>query len=249
MHAFLLFCPSSLNSDGLYVLLRPIAKKGKKNKGAPNQPADLLSHPSIPSNLVDYVMNELPAGTCPWGISGGPQFPRPTAIQKRYCYPKVCIWCYLFSFISFSAMIQRWPRFLTLTLAFVILHILLPTKGGSEYSSRKAGAIWTMCLDNGKEDLEYRLFHVYVPAKRTVNKGIEVRKDMASSKRRPPSPPKHSLPDSVAIKNIRAEIRSVFPNITKEGEQRLLKERAQHLKLPGGFRRASKRMRRAKKKL
>ena len=138
MHAFLLFCPSSFNSDGLYVLLRPIAKKGKKNKGAPNQPADLLSHPSIPSNLVDYVMTELPAGTCPWGISGGPQFPRPTAIQKRYCYPKVCIWCYLFSFILFSVMIQRWLRFLTLALAFVILHIFfLPRAGPSTAVGRQ----------------------------------------------------------------------------------------------------------------
>ena len=57
------------------------------------------------------------------------------------------------------------------------------------------------------------------------------------------------VPYSIAIQNIRAEIRSVFPNITKEGEQRLLKERAKNLKLPGGVRPASKRVKRAKKKL
>ena len=57
------------------------------------------------------------------------------------------------------------------------------------------------------------------------------------------------VPYGVAIQNIRTEIRSVFPNITKEGEQRLLKERAKHLKPPGGVRPASKRARRAKKKL
>ena len=57
------------------------------------------------------------------------------------------------------------------------------------------------------------------------------------------------VPYSVAIQNIRAEIRLVFPNITKEGEQRLLKERAKNLKLPGGVRPASKRAKRAKKKI
>lgn len=57
------------------------------------------------------------------------------------------------------------------------------------------------------------------------------------------------VPYGVAIQNIRAEIRSVFPNITKKGEQRLLKERAKHLKPPGVGCRASKRARRAKKKL
>jgi hypothetical protein len=30
--------------------------------------------------------DELPS-TCPWSLSG-PQFPHPTAIQQRYCYPK-----------------------------------------------------------------------------------------------------------------------------------------------------------------
>lgn len=32
-------------------------------------------------------MKDLPLGTCPWSLSG-PQFPQPTAIQQRYCYPK-----------------------------------------------------------------------------------------------------------------------------------------------------------------
>jgi len=40
-----------------------------------------------------------------------------------------------------------------------------------------------MYLDNGKEDLEYRLLHVYFSAKRAVNKGIEVPEQLSSPKR------------------------------------------------------------------
>lgn len=76
-------------------------------------------------------MTELPPETCPWSLSG-PQFPQPTAIQQRYCYPK----------------------------------------GRPEYSSQKGGALWTMYRNDGKEDLTYRLLHVYYSAKRAVNKGV-----------------------------------------------------------------------------
>lgn len=69
---------------------------------------------------------------CPWSLSG-PQFPLPTAIQQRYCYPK----------------------------------------GTPEYSSRKGGALWTMCGNNNAEHVEFRLLHVYFSAKRAVNKGID----------------------------------------------------------------------------
>jgi hypothetical protein len=62
-------------TDGLYVLLKP--PKKKKNMGDPTM---------VPSHLVDLVM-PVPAETCPWQLSG-PQFPRPTAIQQRYCYPR-----------------------------------------------------------------------------------------------------------------------------------------------------------------
>jgi hypothetical protein len=72
------------------------------------------------------------AETCPWSLSG-PQFPIPTAIQQRYCYPK----------------------------------------GTPEYSSRKGGALWTMCGPNNAEHVEYRLLHVYFSAKRAVNKGVD----------------------------------------------------------------------------
>lgn len=57
------------------------------------------------------------------------------------------------------------------------------------------------------------------------------------------------VPYSVAIQNIRDDIRRIFPNITKEGEQRLLKERAKRLQPPGGVRPISKRAKRAKRKL
>lgn len=76
---------SLLNSSdpgGLYVLLPPVPKsKGKETKQP--QPTD----PTIPPHLQHLVMTKMPLETCPWNLSG-PQFPPPTAIQQRYCYPK-----------------------------------------------------------------------------------------------------------------------------------------------------------------
>lgn len=66
--------------DGLYVLLRPY----KKRK---NQPDQESVAPKPPSHLKHLLVKEAPAETCPWSLSG-PQFPPPTAIQQRYCYPK-----------------------------------------------------------------------------------------------------------------------------------------------------------------
>lgn len=88
-------------------------------------------------------MHDLPPETCPWSLSG-PQFPQPTAIQQRYCYPK----------------------------------------GRPEYSSRKGGALWTMYRNDGKEDLEYRLLHVYYSAKRAVNRGMTVDAVLSSPAKR-----------------------------------------------------------------
>ncbi|CAJ1932075.1 unnamed protein product [Cylindrotheca closterium] len=39
-------------------------------------------------------------------------------------------------------------------------------KGNPSYSSQKGGALWTMYDNNGHEDLNYRLLHVYFSAKR-----------------------------------------------------------------------------------
>lgn len=111
-------------ADGLYVLLRP----PKKPKAG--QPVEM---PSPPAHLHHLVAGDDWEETCPWSLSG-PQFPQPTAIQQRYCYPK----------------------------------------GPPEYSSRVGGALWTMYGANGKEDLEFRLLHVYYSAKRAVNKGFAV---------------------------------------------------------------------------
>jgi hypothetical protein len=47
-------------------------------------------------------------------------------------------------------------------------------KGRLEYSSRKGGALWTMCDEFGKEDTEYRLLHVYLSPKRAANKGVDL---------------------------------------------------------------------------
>ena len=110
--------------DGLYVLLRPPKKVKAGQMG---------EMPRAPPHLQHLVMDQSQwEETCPWSLSG-PQFPQPTAIQQRYCYPK----------------------------------------GEPEYSSRVGGALWTMySADTGKEDLEFRLLHVYYSAKRAVNKGI-----------------------------------------------------------------------------
>ena len=43
-------------------------------------------------------------------------------------------------------------------------------KGNLAYSNVKGGALWTCYIEEGKEDLEYRLLHVYYSAKRAGNK-------------------------------------------------------------------------------
>ena len=116
--------------DGLYVLLRPETKRKKQTSASGD---GCLDHSRIPPHLKQYAVTKAPPETCPWSLSG-PQFPKPTAIQQRYCYPK----------------------------------------GNPEYASRKGGALWTMYGRDGKEDLEYRLLHVYFSAKRAVNKGISI---------------------------------------------------------------------------
>jgi hypothetical protein len=118
-------CVSFL-ADGLYVLLRP-AKKRKQ--GADDQP-------KVPRHLRHLVMEDDLPEVCPWSLSG-PQFPQPTAIQQRYCYPK----------------------------------------GRADYSKQKGGALWTMYAADGKEDVEYRLLHVYYSAKRATNKNIPTSDD------------------------------------------------------------------------
>lgn len=115
--------PSYEFSVGLYVLLRPEKRsKGQKECEDVPQPPKHLEHLLLPTKMSE---------TCPWSLSG-PQFPQPTGIQQRYCYPK----------------------------------------GSPGYSSQIGGALWTICGSDGKEDLEFRLLHVYFSAKRAVNKGV-----------------------------------------------------------------------------
>jgi hypothetical protein len=83
----------------------------------------------VPPKLKSLVFKENLKETCPWSLSG-PQFPTPTAIQQRYCYPK----------------------------------------GDAEYSAIKGGALWTTYKENGMEDLDWRILHVYYSAKRAGNK-------------------------------------------------------------------------------
>lgn len=43
-------------------------------------------------------------------------------------------------------------------------------KGPEEYCNQKGGALWTMYAADGKEDLNYRILHVYFSPKRALNK-------------------------------------------------------------------------------
>jgi len=102
----------------------------KKTESTTIRTARPQDDPRIPSNLKSLVFTEELEESCPWSLSG-PQFPTPTEIQQRYCYPK----------------------------------------GDPSYSSMKGGALWTYYDKSGKENLEYRLLHVYYSAKRAGNKG------------------------------------------------------------------------------
>lgn len=75
-------------SDGLYVLLQPEKKRKSHGSAAEALQANRKDKGTkTPDHLKDLVMKDLPPATCPWSLSG-PQFPQPTAIQQRYCYPK-----------------------------------------------------------------------------------------------------------------------------------------------------------------
>lgn len=140
--SFTAFIRELFVSDGLYVLLQP----DKKRKNSDHWIPDLSK---TPSHLKDLTLAEFPSPNCPWSLSG-PQFPQPTAIQQRYCYPK----------------------------------------GNHEYSSCKGGALWTMYERSGKEDLQFRLLHVYHSAKRAINKGVSPQIDDPRRRNTPASTPR-----------------------------------------------------------
>ena len=77
-------CAQPNNKDGLYVLLKPPKKEKKKNNTISG---DTLERAKVPPHLMGRAITEFPEETCNWSLSG-PQFPAPTAIQQRYCYPK-----------------------------------------------------------------------------------------------------------------------------------------------------------------
>jgi len=70
--------PSYEYEDGLYLLLK------SSRKGATTPSDDDLR---VSSNLKHLVRTEFSKNSCPWTLSG-PQFPMPTKIQQRYCYPR-----------------------------------------------------------------------------------------------------------------------------------------------------------------
>ena len=143
--------PSYEFDDGLYILLKPLKKaKGERKVHYQSNPQD---DPRIPSNLKSMVFMEEKTSTCPWSLSG-PQFPVPTAIQQRYCYPK----------------------------------------GDPNYSTMKGGALWTAYDEHGREDLEFRLLHVYYSAKRAGKTGHSVNTVANPAKRARLSKPRSSKP-------------------------------------------------------
>lgn len=90
-------------------------------------------------------------------LKSGPQFPKPTAIQQRYCYPEASdeyVSC-LESRIDTVAKTQTNELFLF-------------------QQSRMGGALWTMKDRNDNELLDYRLLHVYYSIKRASNKGVTI---------------------------------------------------------------------------
>lgn len=115
------------------MLLRP-EQAGQKRKVSTKGVSDDSSIGSVPSFLTHLVEKCRPpeAETCSWSLSG-PQYPLPTAIQQRYCYPK----------------------------------------GDPDYSSQTGGALFTMCGHNGRENLDFRLLHVYRSAKRASNQVLK----------------------------------------------------------------------------
>jgi len=101
-------------------------------------------------------MTETMLETCPWSLSG-PQFPGGHSIANVASASS--------KYLSSGTIQQRYcyPR------------------GREEYSSQKGGALWTLCREDGKEDHEYRLLHVYVSPKRAANKGVPLSDETIAS--------------------------------------------------------------------
>jgi hypothetical protein len=150
---------------------------------------------------------------CKWRLSG-PQFPQPTAIQQRYCYPMMVVTTAMTATLppqsSSSSLNEQ-------TDAAASSATTIPLKNNqysktsipnttkcmnqgatqsqlaseaSSYCDRTGGALYTMyCAITGKELLEYRLLHVYYSSKRAGNKGIVAL---------PPPPPPLLRPISTA---------------------------------------------------
>jgi hypothetical protein len=74
-------------SDGIYVLLRPDKSKPTKKKKKKSDLQEQYERPKIPPHLAHLKMETALSKNCTWSLSG-PQFPKPTAIQQRYCYPQ-----------------------------------------------------------------------------------------------------------------------------------------------------------------
>jgi putative hemolysin len=115
------------------VLLRP--HKAKKNEIEQDTEPQIPSAPFSLQNMLMTDFSSLYEDTCKWSLSGA-QFPQPTILQQRYCYPKVA------------------------------------ALGSEQYCAQKGGSLWTMYTTDGKEDLTYRILHVYFSAKRASNKAL-----------------------------------------------------------------------------
>ena len=105
---------------------------------------------------------------CKWRLSG-PQFPSPTAIQQRYCYPIVVATTPNNSIPTKTDDIDS----VNGTIDNKSSTFSIAAAASSRYCDCTGGALYTMySATTGKELLEYRLLHVYYSSKRAGNKGV-----------------------------------------------------------------------------
>ena len=99
---------------------------------------------------------------CKWRLSG-PQFPPPTAIQQRYCYPIPTV----------TSNASSTAATVNIDIDPITAASSAAMMATSKYCDSTGGALYTMySATTGKELLDYRLLHVYYSSKRAGNKGV-----------------------------------------------------------------------------
>jgi len=117
--------------------------RGQRDKGARK-----VHPPHIPPHLHSMLFgHNLPENAAMEWVCSGPQFPRPTGIQQRYCYPRPAT-----EKKRKSSSNPKTPSMIT---------------DAYDYMPCKAASLYTM-FDHSytEENLEHRLLHVYYSTKR-----------------------------------------------------------------------------------